>query len=197
MQLKVIVKWLALVGAAIVMVSSVLIIFLPDTTAVNSTQSVASVAQMGLGSKLPVRLIIPAIKVDADIESLGLAPDGSMAVPKGPDDVAWFNQGPRPGENGTSVIAGHEGWKDNIPAVFDDLYKLKKGDTISVEDETGTTTVFVVRESQTFSENENAASVFSSSDGRAHLNLITCEGTWDEVSQSYSNRLVVFTDKVE
>src|SRR3989344_2613905 len=32
-------------------------------------------------------------------------------------------------------------------------------------------------------------------DGAAHLNLITCEGAWDKVSRTYSQRLVVFTDR--
>jgi hypothetical protein len=53
----------------------------------------------------------------------------------------------------------------------------------------------VVRGMQTYDQNGNAGGVFSSSDGLAHLNLITCEGTWNAAEKSYSNRLVVFTDK--
>jgi len=33
-----------------------------------------------------------------------------------------------------------------------------------------------------------------SNDGKAHLNLITCAGVWDEVEKSHSSRLVVFAD---
>jgi hypothetical protein len=73
-----------------------------------------------------LRLKIPKINVDANIDSVGLTVSGAMDVPEGPNDVAWFNLGSRPGEEGTSIIDGHSGWKDNIPAVFDDLYKLKK-----------------------------------------------------------------------
>ncbi len=94
---------------------------------------------------LPVRLEIPEIHVDAFVEYLALTPTGAMDVPKGPDDVAWFDLGPRPGSTGSAVIAGHEGWKDNVPAVFDDLYKLKVGDQIYVEDGVGSTTIFVVK----------------------------------------------------
>jgi hypothetical protein len=53
----------------------------------------------------------------------------------------------------------------------------------------------VVREIQRYDPNADASSVFSSNDGKSHLNLITCEGIWDEVSQSYPQRLVIFTDK--
>jgi len=48
-------------------------------------------------------------------------------VPEGPTDVAWFDLGPRPGEAGSAVIAGHEGWRDGIVAAFDDLHELQKG----------------------------------------------------------------------
>jgi len=145
-------------------------------------------------AELPVRLVIPAIDVDAAVEYVGLTPQGAMAVPAGPTDVAWFDLGPRPGEVGSAVIAGHEGWKDGIWAVFDDLYKLRTGDKVYVEDGENATTTFVVTGLQTYDQNGNASDVFSSSDGKAHLNLITCEGTWNAAEKSYSNRLVVFTD---
>lgn len=149
--------------------------------------------QLSLG--LPVSIEIPKINIRAAVEYVGVTSGGAMDVPKGPSDVAWFNLGPRPGENGSAVIAGHEGWKDGISAVFDDLYKLQKGDKIYIEDKQGTTATFVVREIKIYNEKEDAFNVFNSSDGKAHLNLITCEGTWNKISKSYSDRLVVFTDK--
>lgn len=144
---------------------------------------------------LPVRLKIPKISVDAQVEYVGLASNGAMDAPKVPPDVAWFNLGPRPGDNGSAVISGHFGWKNGISAVFDNLHKLRKGDMAYVQDEKGITTVFVVRELRQYGQNENDGSVFISSDGKAHLNLITCEGVWSAAKKSYSDRLVVFTDK--
>jgi LPXTG-site transpeptidase (sortase) family protein len=146
-------------------------------------------------SDIPVRLAIPKINVNAAIEYLGLTPQGAMAVPAGPKDAAWFDLGPYPGKTGSAVIAGHEGWKDGVEAVFDDLYKLHIGDKVYVGNEQGATTTFVVSGIQTYGQNGDAADIFSSSDGKAHLNLITCEGTWNAAEKSYSNRLVVFTDK--
>ncbi len=152
----------------------------------------ASGEQTGFG--LPVSLEIPLINVNASIESLGLTSDGAMAVSKGPDDVAWYNLGPRPGEIGSAVMVGHYGWKNSIPAVFDNLSKLKKGDKIYVKDEKGATVTFVVNKVQTYGENQDASDVFYSNDGQAHLNLITCGGTWNKITKSYSNRTVVFTN---
>jgi len=144
---------------------------------------------------IPVRMTIPSINVDATIEYVGLTSNGAMAVPKGPNDVGWFELGPRPGDLGSAVIAGHDGWKNGIPAVFDNLSKLVAGDKIYVKDDTGTLTLFVVRKVATYGENDDASTIFDSNDGTAHLNLITCEGFWNATTQSYSSRLVVFTDK--
>ncbi|MDP1709741.1 MAG: class F sortase, partial [Candidatus Komeilibacteria bacterium] len=58
---------------------------------------------------LPLRLKIPEINVDSVVEYVALTPDGAMDIPKNIGDVAWFNLGPRPGESGNAVIAGHFG----------------------------------------------------------------------------------------
>ena len=148
------------------------------------------------GPGLPVRLKIPRIGVDAALEHVGLAADGSVDIPKNQDDAAWFNLGPRPGDNGSAVITGHYGvWKGGLPTVFNNLYKLRKGDKLYIKDSNGMTITFTVREVRSYGENEAAPAVFASSDGRSHLNLITCQGIWNKTSKSYSKRLVVFADK--
>ncbi|MDO8556867.1 MAG: class F sortase [Candidatus Jorgensenbacteria bacterium] len=163
----------------------------------SSNQTALSGFQQGeqANSGLPVRLKIPKINVDSKLEYVGITPQGAVGAPKDPGNAAWLDLGPRPGEKGNSIIVGHFGWKNGIPAVFDYLYTLRKGDKLYVEDEKGATVTFIVRELRTYGENEDASDVFSSSDGKAHLNLITCEGVWNKVSKSYSERLVVFTDK--
>ncbi len=143
---------------------------------------------------LPVDLRIPKIKVDARIESLGLTPGGALEVPVGPENVSWYNLGVRPGEVGNAVLSGHYGWKDNIPAVFDSLSKVDKGDELYIEDERGGLLTFVVREIRTYHTKENPSETFTSTDGRVHLVLITCGGEWNNTAQSYANRVVVFAD---
>lgn len=144
---------------------------------------------------LPVRLKIQKMNIDAVIEYVGLTPQGAMGAPKEAASVAWFKLGPRPGEVGSAVIAGHYGWKDNIPAVFDNLHILEKGDKISIEDEKGQIITFVVRDIRSYDQNADARDVFESTDGKAHLNLVTCQGIWNKGKKSYSNRLIVFTDR--
>ncbi len=46
----------------------------------------------------PVRLVIPAIKLDAFIESVGVLADGDLETPTGKpwEDVGWYSSGPLP-----------------------------------------------------------------------------------------------------
>ena len=144
---------------------------------------------------LPSRFKIPVLNIDSSVEYVGVAQDGSMDVPKGPADAAWFYLGTRPGDIGSAVIAGHSGWKNGIPAVFDNLYKLQKGDRVDIIDEKGNIITFIVRESRKYDPKADASKVFVSNDGKAHLNLITCTGFWNKILKSRSDRLVVFTDR--
>lgn len=151
--------------------------------------------QEQLGRGLPMRLKIPKINVDSDVESVGLAPDSSIGVPRERENVAWFNTGSRPGDNGSAIIVGHYGINNKKTSAFDNLHRLRKGDKLYVEDDKGVVTTFVVRENRRYDPDADSSSVFGPNDGKSHLNLVTCEGTWDEENQQYTKRLVVFTDK--
>lgn len=159
-----------------------------------NTGAVAKSEQTGTG--LPVRLKIPSINVSAAIEYMDLTSQGEMAAPKDPANAGWYSLGPRPGEIGSAVIDGHFGYRNHIPAVFDNLSQLRAGDKLYIEDKKGTAATFLVRESRNYDPKADATGVFHSSDGKSHLNLITCEGTWNASQKSFSNRLVVFTDRV-
>lgn len=155
--------------------------------------AVAIEDQANLG--LPVRLKIPSINVDAAMEYVGLTPQGAVGIPLDPDNAAWFDTSPRPGEIGSSVITGHVNWYYGAKGVFENLSKVKPGDKIMVQDVKGSTITFVVREIRKFEAAAQAADVFVSADDKAHLNLITCDGVWNKNAKQYTERLVVFTDR--
>ncbi len=166
----------------------------PDTGLERIVNSTATPDEPHMG--LPVRLKIMSISVDAPVEPVGLTSQGAMDVPKTFGGLGWFNLGPRPGDVGTSVIDGHFGLlKNGTGSVFDNLDKLRPGDEVIIEDEKGASVSFIVREIRTFDPQADAADVFGTNSGPSHLNLITCEGVWNKTTQTYSQRLVVFTDK--
>jgi LPXTG-site transpeptidase (sortase) family protein len=146
---------------------------------------------------IPVNLTIPAINLSVQIEQIGLTSDGALDTPVGKTNVGWYRLGRRPGEIGSAVIDGHFGqWADGTGSVFDNLDKLQIGDKIYTKDADGNTTSFIVRETRSFEPDIVTPEVFNSSDGLAHLNLITCKGVWDKTEKSFSNRLVIFTDEL-
>ncbi len=153
-------------------------------------------ASGGQPSGLPVRIKIPTIGVDAAIEDAYITPDGRMDVPAGSVNVAWYALGPRPGQIGSAVIGGHFGIDNGVPKVFYYLERLKVGDKIYIVDDKDNTLAFVARSIRLFGRNDDATTVFFSGDGLAHLNVITCEGVWNRVNDSYPDRRVVFTDAI-
>ncbi len=171
-------------------------IFNYDLPAINlsglTSSRAAEVANREIG--LPVRLKIEGIGVDSAVEQVGITPSGSMDVPKQPMNAGWYNLGARPGNVGSAVLAGHVDWYGGVTGVFADLDQLKPGDQIAVVDDLGAEVYFIVRETKTFAASADASEVFISSDGLAHLNLITCSGAWDKAAGQYTTRLVVFAD---
>lgn len=158
------------------------------------------IAQAQTENGAPSRLKIPSIHVDAAIRTVGLLPDGSMGVPKMAVDTAWYRPGPKPGEEGAAVIDGHVNWFLDwlglTGGAFAHLNALKPGDLIVVDNDNGGGVFFKVRETHVYDQHADASEIFHSYDGKAHLNLITCDGIWDKVTKAYASRLVVFADKV-
>ncbi|MFZ3019998.1 MAG: class F sortase [Minisyncoccia bacterium] len=202
MKLKYLSKQSLLIVSTVgIMLMSLIVFFLTkDNSALNLIVDKSVLVAQSIRPSLhtagiPIEIKIPAIGVSATIESVGIKLNGELDVPVNIKNAAWFNMGPRPGDVGSAVIDGHFGWKDGKEAVFDNLYKLNVGDKIIILDARKVAITFIVRELRRYGEKEDSLGVFISDDGKMHLNLITCNGIWNKVSKSYSNRLVVFADK--
>ena len=163
--------------------------------------AVESSTAAAVGTGLPVRLVIPKLNINAAFQYNGLTPSGTMETPSNVSDVGWFTGSALPGKLGVAIVIGHVAQiRRGVvtkPGVFSDLGSLSAGDTFSVLNDEGVTTNFVVRESRTYDPTADATDVFTSTDGGAHLNFITCEGTWDQAQLEYTQRLVVFADAVQ
>ncbi len=144
---------------------------------------------------VPISLSIERIGVSAPIELVGIL-DRAMAVPLLSGDVGWYSFGTKPGNVGSAVLAGHVNWLGGEDSVFTNLKFVQVGDIISVSDSGGFVTNFVVRKLVNYPVDTDTSEVFSSEDGRSHLNLITCSGLWDPLKKTHQSRLVVFSEKV-
>ena len=143
---------------------------------------------------VPLQIIIPALDIYAGIEAV-FTSNGVLGAPLDPAHAGWFAYGPKPGEVGSAVIDGHYGWVHDKPAIFDNLSALHVGDAIFIKDKDSNIITFRVREIKTYLKDENTFDVFNSKDEKSHLNIITCQGSWNKQTRSYPDRLVVFSDR--
>lgn len=145
---------------------------------------------------VPTKLLIPSINVDTSFEEpLGLKDDGEIETPASYDKVAYYKNGPTPGELGPSVILGHVDSVDG-PAVFFSLGQLKEGDEIKVEREDGSIAVFAVTTLERHLQSGfPTAKVYSDID-HAGLRLITCTGIYEKDKLRYTHNLIVYAKLV-
>jgi LPXTG-site transpeptidase (sortase) family protein len=156
-------------------------------------KAVKTVKKSPMESKI---LRIPAARVSAQIEAVGKAANGTMAVPANANHVGWFSFGVEPGVIGNAVIAGHLDTSASADGVFRNLNNLKAGDDVYVNEGQRGIKHFKVSEVKTYSaDNAPLNDIFGPAD-KARLNLITCAGKWDEKSHQYSHRLVVYSELV-
>ncbi|MCX4908862.1 class F sortase [Streptomyces sp. NBC_00878] len=140
----------------------------------------------------PDRIRIPSIRVDAPLLGLGLTPQGSLGIP--PADrknlAGWYEAGTAPGQTGTAIVAGHV---DNAegPAVFYRLGALKKGSTIEVGRRDGTVALFSVDAVEAYDARDFPDEKVYGAARRPELRVITCGGSFSEVT-GYQSNVVVF-----
>jgi sortase (surface protein transpeptidase) len=170
--------------------SSMVSIAVPTQLPVNDISAPA------ISVSIPTNMSINKIHVDTPIQPVGLTAQGNMDIDDNPKQAAWYMNGPKPGERGSAVIAGHYGWKAGVPSVFNDLNKLVAGDEIKITSANGNTMRFVVVRLAMYAPDQDATDVFRSDDAIPHLNLVTCQGTWNNSARTYTERLVVFTNLV-
>ena len=142
-----------------------------------------------------VRLLVPAIGVNASIESVGVRPDGAMETPaqRPWNDVGWYNSGPHPGERGSAVIAGHLDRPGGNPAVFWRLRDLRVGDSVLVVDASGKALRFHVTRFIFFQPQDAPVQDIFGNTAGSFLNLTTCAGDWIPTQHQTALRLVVYT----
>ena len=146
--------------------------------------------------ELPMLLEIPSIGVKAKVQQVGLNSKKEMDVPSNEVDVAWYDLGPKPGEIGSAVIAGHLDDRTGKPAVFWDLDKMTTGDHIYVTDGNDNKKSFQVVSTERYKTGgAPLEKIYGASDG-VYLNLVTCGGVWDKAKDNYAERFVVFTEYV-
>lgn len=139
----------------------------------------------------PGSVEIPAIGVVSDLVDLDLDETRHLEVPSDPAVAGWYVRGPRPGEDGPAVIAGHVD-STRGPGVFWRLRDVQPGDDLRIHRIDGTVVTFVVDRIGRWPKSAFPTDqVYRRADG-PELRLITCGGVFDERAGSYVDNVVVF-----
>ncbi len=125
----------------------------------------------------PVRLEIPKIQLDAQIE-ITTVQDGIMTNPHDPWKAGWYASFSRPGEWTNTVIAGHRDWWGYGPVVFWNLGQLQPGDKIYLLGADGSGATYVVNSNSLVPSTVDPQTIINDI-GYEALTLITCGGTLD------------------
>jgi hypothetical protein len=166
-----------------------------QTTGILATLPRRKMAENPVPLLIPVRLVIPAIGINASVESVGIRPDGNLATPvQHPwEDVGWYNLGPLPSERGSAVIDGHLDRPGGYPAVFWRLRDIQVGDDVQVTRSAGKTLHFRVTRIAYYPPDQAPLQDIFGNLGGKYLNLITCAGDWIPSQHQTTLRLVVYT----
>src|SRR6266702_4240497 len=144
---------------------------------------------------IPVRLVVPAIEINASVESVGIRSDSDLATPtQHPwEDAGWYDMGPLPGERGSAVIDGHLDRPGGYPAVFWRLRDIQVGDDVQVIGSAGKAVHFRVTRMAYYPADQAPLQDIFGNLGGKYLNLITCAGDWIPGQHQTTLRLVVYS----
>ncbi|GAA2497177.1 class F sortase [Streptomyces gobitricini] len=137
----------------------------------------------------PVQVISQRIGLATAVEAVGVAKDGSVAMPTDPDRAGWYTGSVTPGERGNAILAAHLD-STSGPAAFYGLGALRKGDRITVRRRDGREAVFTVTAMNVYAKDAFPSQAVYGPTADPQLTLITC-ADWDNRAEAYRANLVV------
>jgi LPXTG-site transpeptidase (sortase) family protein len=178
------------------------------TTSIPSSRSPLAEQVVPLGSALfdpddvsptptpPVSVTIDGIGVDgAPVIPVGVEANGEMEIP-GATEVGWYQFGPTPRDEGSSVLAAHIAYNGR-DGVFRRLASVDLGTIVTVTYADGSTTRHVVTEIAQYGKEDLPFERVFSKTGPGTLTLITCGGDFNRSLNAYDDNIVVYADPVK
>ena len=140
----------------------------------------------------PVRLMIPKLDVTADVDLVGVHPDGWVEIPEDVARVGWYKFGAAPGAaTGSAVIVGHRDGFDMGAGALYRLSELSLGEVVKVEREDGSVMTYVVTSREAIDKEALPSDQLFSEEGDPRLTLISCIGYFDRDRGGYLQNIVV------
>jgi hypothetical protein len=140
----------------------------------------------------PTALAIPALRVQATVVPVDSSGE-ILGVPADPAQVGWWTGSAPPGAaSGTVVIDGHIDSATTGPGAFYQLADLHIDDLLIITTTTGDRRNYAVTGRRTYLKANGLPPDLFATTGPPRLVLITCGGSFDRSTGSYSHNIVVF-----
>jgi LPXTG-site transpeptidase (sortase) family protein len=144
--------------------------------------------------EMPRYFMIEKLGVSARVLSLGLGLDNILKAPANIYDVGWYNGSAKPGSSGTTLLDGHVAGPTKH-GVFYDIKSLQKGDKVVIERGDGKRFTYTVAKIESFDYDKVDMSKLTASvvAGKPGLNFMTATGRFNVRTNSYEQRVAVYT----
>lgn len=144
----------------------------------------------------PTSISISRIDVgNAPVTGVGVEANGDMELP-GADAVGWYRFNPKPGQEGSSVLAAHISY-DGRNGVFRYLSEVEPGDIVTIGYNDGSEATFEIVEVAQYDKQELPLDRVFAKDGAPVLTLITCGGDFNRSLSSYEDNFVAYAVPIE
>lgn len=137
----------------------------------------------------PVRMYIPALGVDAEIQDTGSDSQGAMHIVPSADIISWFRGAAIPGNDGNCFLAGHNRWGGKDGSLIE-MDVLNIGDEMDIEYADGTRLKFMLESVFVYALATAPAHLIMNAEGEARVTVITCKGPFNTAIGTSDYRIV-------
>lgn len=143
----------------------------PSTTSATPTPT-------PIGRSAPVRIDVPAMKLEKKLGRLGLSKDGqTLELPRKPKKPGWYEKSATPGEIGPTVVIGYIEAGPDRPGVFRRLDDLREGNAIYVTRADGLVAAYRVDAIKSYRPAKLPVKKIYGATDHSALRIVTCGGS--------------------
>ena len=137
----------------------------------------------------PVRIRIPDLALDYEIQGTGSNKSGAMEIVPVLSVVSWYRQSAIPGNEGNAILAGHNTWRGERSRLYT-LDELAVGDEMDIEYADGSSRKFMLESVFVYRLKTAPADLILDLQGDARVTLITCKPPFNTATGTSDNRIV-------
>ena len=137
----------------------------------------------------PVRLRIPSLNLDYEIQGTGADQAGTMQVVPSISVISWYKQSAIPGNAGNTILAGHNTWRGERSPLYT-MDELPIGSEMAIEYEDGSVLYFMLESVFVYKLKTAPVDKILDLSGDARVTLITCKPPFNLVTGTSDNRIV-------